>query len=507
MDAYGLFIDGAWADAEGGRPADTSTPAPAAAWATGAAAATADAVRAVDSAHRAFRGPWGELDKDARADLLEAIAEEMREREDELVDAEIADNGGPVRKVSIADIPIAAQTFEYYAELLRETEFEEAFEEDTPVESINRIVREPYGATVGIVPWNFPTAAAAWKIAPALAAGNTMVLKPSPHTPVTALMLAEICSKAGLPDGVVNVVTAPENALGEALVTHPRTEKITFTGSTVVGRIIAGKAAERLKPVTLELGGKSPNIILDDADLETACMGALFGVYYNHGQACIAGTRLLVPRALHDDIVERLVEGAARMVVGDPTDFETTMGPLVAGFQRDKVERYVQLGLEAGAKLACGGARPDDLDRGFYYTPTIFTGVTNDMVIAREEIFGPVLSVIAYDDEAEALAIANDCDYGLAAGVWSEDLDRAQRLAEKIESGTVWINDYNLLNLRFPFGGYKQSGLGRELGPHGMAAFTRTKHIHVGQPGPLEEKFYFDMVVPQGFDDDDDYDD
>jgi acyl-CoA reductase-like NAD-dependent aldehyde dehydrogenase len=189
------------------------------------------------------------------------------------------------------------------------------------------------------------------------------------------------------------------------------------------------------------------------------------------------------------------------MVVGDPTDFATTMGPLVAGFQRDKVEHYVKLGLEAGAKLVCGGARPKGLDRGFYFTPTIFTGVTNDMVLAREEIFGPVLSVISYDSEDQALAIANDCDYGLAAGVWSEDLERAQRLAEKIESGTVWINDYNLLNLRFPFGGYKQSGLGRELGPHGLAAFTRTKHIHVGQPGPLDEKFYFDMVVPQGFDD------
>jgi acyl-CoA reductase-like NAD-dependent aldehyde dehydrogenase len=500
MDTYGLFIDGAWCDAEGGRTVPTINPATEEAWATVAAASTNDARRAVESSHRAFAG-WRAIPKDDRADLLDEIAEGMREREEEFVDAEIADNGGPVRKVSIADIPIAAQTFEYYAELLRETEFEEEFEEDTPVESINRIVREPFGATVGIVPWNFPTAAAAWKIAPAIAAGNTMVLKPSPHTPVTALMLAEVCSQAGLPPGVVNVVTAPENALGEALISHPRTEKISFTGSTVVGRIIAGKAAERLKPVTLELGGKSPNIILADADLETACMGALFGVYYNHGQACIAGTRLLVPRALHDEIVDRLVEGAGRMVVGDPTDFATTMGPLVAGFQRDKVEHYVKLGLEAGAKLVCGGARPKGLDRGFYYTPTIFTGVTNDMVLAREEIFGPVLSVISYDSEDQALAIANDCDYGLAAGVWSEDLERAQRLAEKIESGTVWINDYNLLNLRFPFGGYKQSGLGRELGPHGLAAFTRTKHIHVGQPGPLDEKFYFDMVVPQGFDD------
>jgi acyl-CoA reductase-like NAD-dependent aldehyde dehydrogenase len=501
MRELGLFIDGQWCDAEGGRTVPTFNPATEEPWATVAAASTADALRAMESAHKAFRGPWSELSRDDRADLLDAVADGIRDREEEFVDAEVADAGGTIRKVSIADIPISAQTFEYYAEILRETEFEETFEEDTPVESINRVVREPYGATVGIVPWNFPTAAASWKIAPAIAAGNTMVLKPSPHTPVTALLLAEVCSQAGLPDGVVNVVSAPEDSLGEALVTHPRTQKITFTGSTPVGRIIATRAAERLTAVTLELGGKSPNIILDDADLETAAMGALFGVYYNHGQACIAGTRLLVPKHLLDDIVERLVEGAAKIVVGDPTDFASTMGPLIAEFQREKVERYVALGLEAGAKLVFGGKRPAGLDRGFYYEPTIFTGVTNDMAIAREEIFGPVLSVIAYEDEAEALAIANDSDYGLAAGIWSADLDRAQALAAKIESGTVWINDYNLLNLRFPFGGYKQSGLGRELGPWGLAEFTRTKHIHVGQPGPLDEKFYFDIVVPQGFDD------
>lgn len=496
MRPFDLFIDGEDRPAEGGRTAASLDPSTGEPWAEVAAASVADVRRAVDSASAAFgRREWADLPVEARALVLERIAELVFERQDELVDVEMADAGGTLRWATTANIPATAQTFQSFATLLREQVLEEAYEEEVPVPSRNLITREPYGVVAAIVPWNFPLASAAWKVAPALAAGNSLVLKPSPLTPCSALLLARICADAGVPPGVFNVVCGPEDALGEALVRHPAVRKIAFTGSTPVGKHITRLAAERLVPVSLELGGKSPDIFLEDADLDIAIPGALFGTFFHSGQICTSGTRLLVPRARHDEIVERLVEQAGRIRVGDPKDPDTNMGPLISAGHRSRVDGYVRLGREEGARCVTGGSVPKGLDRGYYYAPTILTGVNNAMRVAREEIFGPVVCVIPYDDEAEALRIANDSDFGLAAAIWSRDEVRALRLARRIEAGTVWINDYHLLSPRFPFGGYKQSGAGRELGRAGLEDYSQLKHIHVGQSSTLEEKHYFAFTI------------
>jgi aldehyde dehydrogenase (NAD+) len=495
MKTFGLFIDGEWCDAEGGRTVPDINPATEAPWAMVAAASAADADRAVRSSERAFPG-WRDTSRADRADILEQIGDLIFDKADELIDAEIADNGSTLRKAGTADIPTAAETFHYFAEMIREDSGVIEEEDEVPVPSRNLMIDEPYGVCAGIVPWNFPLAAAAWKVAPALAAGNAMVLKPSPFTPVSALMLAEICAEAGLPPGLLNVVTAPEDGLGATLVDHPTVSKVSFTGSSNVGRIIMQRAAEQMKSVTLELGGKSPNIILDDADLEVAARGALFGTFFHGGQVCTSGTRVLVPEHLYDDFLELMVEGAKKIQVGDPTHEDTTMGPIATAAQYAKTIEYVGHGKDGGAKCIFGGERPAGAEVGYFHQPTIFRDVHNDMRIAREEIFGPVVCVIPYSGgDEEALRIANDTMYGLASAVWSRDTERALKVAHRIEAGTVWINDYHLLKVRFPFGGYKASGFGRELGPWGLKEYTRVKHIHVGEPGSVDEKFYFAMLL------------
>ena len=494
---FGLFVDGDWRPAESGATFETTNPATEEVWATVAAASVADCNAAIESSKRAFT-EWRATSREQRADLLDAVAAQIWERQDELVDAEIADNGSTLRKAGTADVPTCAGAFQHYAEFLRTHDTDEEFTEDIPVPSRNLVVEEPFGVVGGIVPWNFPVAAAGWKIAPALAAGNTIVLKPSPYTPVTALMVAECCRDAGIPPGVVNVIPSPHHEVGAALVAHPDVPKITFTGSTAVGQAIQRSAAQHLKSVTLELGGKSPNIILDDADLEVAVKGALFGVFFNAGQACIAGTRVLVPAHLYDQFAEMMVEGARALVVGDPTDPDTGVGPLSMAPHLEKVERYVALAQEEGAVCATGGKRAAHMERGYFYEPTIFTQVDNRMRIAQEEVFGPVACLIPYEGgDEEALRIANDTMYGLASAVWSRDNERALRVARRIEAGTVWINDYQLLNIRFPFEGWKMSGVGRELGRWGYKQYTRTKHIHVGEPGTVEDKYYFELVLPE----------
>jgi aldehyde dehydrogenase (NAD+) len=489
MKDYGLFIDGQWRGANDGRQMATINPATEEPWAHVASAGPADVDAAVTAARRAFAtGPWRRMAPKERAAVLARAASLITERGDELAQLEVSDAGGTIRKANIADIPATAQTFQYYADLLTQTADEETFDEAIPVPSQNIIRKEPIGVCACITPFNFPMAAASWKIAPAIAAGNSIVLKPSPYTPVTTLVLGEICKQAGVPDGVVNVLAGPGAALGEAMVTHPGVDKVAFTGSTQVGKRIMELCAPQLKKLTLELGGKSPNIILDDANLDGAVKGALFGTFFHAGQVCESGTRVLVHAKIYDEFVERMIATVRAIRVGDPTDFMTTMGPLVSSQQRDNTERYVHAGRDEGARLASGGKRPADLPRGYYYEPTIFIDVKNDMKIAREEIFGPVVSILKVADDDEALRVANDSIYGLGGAVWSRDLARARKLAEGIEAGTVWINDYHLINVRFPFGGYKQSGFGRELGPQGLGEFQQLKHIHVGEPSDAAAK-------------------
>ncbi|RMD84113.1 MAG: aldehyde dehydrogenase, partial [Candidatus Dadabacteria bacterium] len=443
-------------------------------------------------AHEA--GVWRNKPKEERAEILNKICNRIFERQDELARAEALDGGGTLRKATGADIPGGAQTFMQFARFLLEQQEEEEYDEQVPVPSRNIVRHEPVGVCAGIIPWNFPFIMASWKIAPALAAGNTVVIKPASNTPVTALMLAEICSEAGVPDGVVNVVSGPGGMVGEALAAHPDIRKVAFTGSTEVGRRIMQLASGTIKKVTLELGGKSPNIILEDADLDAAVMGALFGTFFHQGQICESGTRVLVPESIYDEFIDRMVAGCERITIGDPLDPNTTMGPLVSKAQYETVSNYVEIGKKEGAKCVAGGGRPDGFDRGYYYAPTIFRDVDNKMRIAQEEIFGPVVAVIPYRTEEEAVRIANDSMYGLGGGVWSKDVERALNIARQIETGTVWINDYHLINLRFPFGGYKQSGLGRELGPWGLHEYQEIKHIHVGQPAPASEKIYMMML-------------
>jgi aldehyde dehydrogenase (NAD+) len=361
----------------------------------------------------------------------------------------------------------------------------------------NFVNREPLGVCGQIIPWNFPLVMACWKIAPALVTGNSIVIKPASNTSLTALELVKALEETGLfPRGVINIVTGPGATVGEEIASNPLVDKVAFTGSTEVGRRIMQLASGTVKKVTLELGGKSANIILPDADMDLAIDGALFATFFHQGQVCESGTRLLVPEKLHDEVLERLVARTAEIVVGDALDFESGMGPLVSEAQLRTVEKYVEIGKAEGARLVAGGKRPAGLEKGYFYEPTIFADVSNEMRIAQEEIFGPVLCVIKYKDTSDAIRIANDSIYGLAGGVWSTDLPEAIDVAKKIRTGTVWINDFHLLNDVSPFGGYKQSGVGKELGMHGILEYTIAKHIHVGISSKRSDRFVWDTLLP-----------
>jgi len=495
MKEFGLFINGQWEAAKGGKTAPTINPATEEAWATVAMADREDAKKAISAAKKAHdSGVWRNKPKEERAEVLNRVASAIFERQDELAAAEVQDGGGTIRKAMSADVAGCAQTFMQYAGVLLGDEEETVYEEQIPVPSRNIVRKEPIGVCVGIIPWNFPLIMASWKIAPAIAAGNTVVIKPATNTPVTALMLGEICKQAGVPDGVVNVISGPGGSIGEELATSPDVSKVAFTGSTEVGRRIMQMASGSVKKVTLELGGKSPNVILDDANMDSAVLGALFGTFFHQGQICESGTRVLVQEKLYDEFVDKMVEACGRIKLGDTMDFATSMGPLVSKQQLDTVENYVKVGKSEGAQCVVGGSRPEGMAKGYYFSPTIFKNVDNKMRIAQEEIFGPVVSVIPFKDDDDAVRIANDTMYGLGGGVWSKNVDRALNVARRLETGTVWINDYHLINTRFPFGGYKQSGVGRELGPWGLHEFQQIKHIHVGEPTGADQKIYFQML-------------
>jgi acyl-CoA reductase-like NAD-dependent aldehyde dehydrogenase len=352
--------------------------------------------------------------------------------------------------------------------------------------------REPIGVCAAITPWNFPLLLSMWKFAPALAAGNSVVVKPDEKTPLTMLRFAQIAEECGLPSGVLNVVTGEGETVGAHIASHRDVDKVAFTGSTAVGREIMRLGADTVKRVTLELGGKSPVVVLDDADIDIAVDGALFSCFLYSGQVCESGTRLLLPDSIHDEFVARLVARAKQITIGDPTDFDTDMGPVVSAEQRDRILRYIEVGKQEGATVAFGGGVPqgDGFEKGYWVEPTILVDVTNDMRIAQEEVFGPVLAVIRYADDDDAVRIANDTEYGLAAAVWSTDNERALDVARRIRAGTVWINDHHMISCEAPFGGYKQSGVGRELGPHALDAYTETKHIHLDLSGRLDRRAY-----------------
>jgi acyl-CoA reductase-like NAD-dependent aldehyde dehydrogenase len=388
----------------------------------------------------------------------------------------------------------------YYSKLAANELIENVEGLTKPGFSQNLLVREPIGVVAAIIPWNFPLKMAVWKLGPALAAGNTLVLKPSELTPCTAMELAKICHEAGIPKGVVNIVPGFGEDVGEELAKNPMVDKVSFTGSTSVGKRVMSLAASSLKKCTLECGGKSANIVLDDADIPLAIDGAMYAIFYHAGQCCEAGSRLLLPEKLHDKFIEKLIAKTQKMKLGDPKLETTEMGPVISRKQQDRILGYISKGISEGARLACGGNVPSssELKDGFFIEPTIFINVDNRATIAQEEIFGPVLSVIKYGTTEEAIRLANDSPYGLGGGVWSSDKEKALRVARELRAGTVWVNEWHLLSEKAPFGGYKQSGVGREFGMDGLKEYTETKHVHIDEVGTREKKFWYDTVVPKG---------
>jgi betaine-aldehyde dehydrogenase len=465
-----FFIGGQWVAPSSSETFSVVSPFTEEVVATAPAAQAADIDAAVAAARDALEnGPWARLSGAERADGLRKLYDVFIARSNdlaELITAEMFSHLG--------QIGATGMVLDYFATLTKEF----AFEEVRPGFLGPAVVRkEPVGVAAGIIPWNVPLFIAMLKMGPALASGSSIVLKPAPETPISALVLAQIVEEAGLPAGVVNVVPA-DRGPGEHLVTHPGVDKVSFTGSTAAGRKIGALCGENLKRCTLELGGKSAAIILDDADLD-ASIPELFGSgIMNNGQACVAQTRILASRSRYDEVVEALTEAAKATVVGDPADMGTGLGPLVAERQRDRVEGYIAKGTAEGARITTGGGRPAGLDRGWFVEPTIFADVTNSMTIAQEEIFGPVLSVIAYDDEADALRIANDSDYGLCGTVWTADVDHGLDVARGVRTGTYTVNGF-AMEWSAPFGGYKSSGIGRELGPEGLEEYLEYKTINL----------------------------
>ena len=470
-----LYIDGQWVDAKGGATFRTINPATEEPLTEVAEGGAEDVDLAVKAARRAFdSGPWAKMSASDRGRILWKIGDLLEANVQEIGRVETLDQGKTITESTRVDVPLAADCFRYFAGWATKIEGE-----TIPVRapSLNYTLREPLGVVGAITPWNFPILMAAWKIAPALAAGNCVVLKPAKETPLTALLVAETAQEAGLPPGVLNVVPGRGTVAGQALVEHPMVSKIAFTGSTEVGRDIMRRGTDTLKRLTLELGGKSPHIVFADADLDMAVRGASTGIFYNKGEVCTAGSRLFLEDGVHDAFVDRLQSQVGKLVQGDPLDPKTRLGPQVSEAQMRQVLGYVDTGKKEGARLVCGGERPPG--KGYFVRPTIFTGVRNEMTLAREEIFGPVLAVLRFKDLEEVLAAANDTIYGLAAGVWTRDIKKAHKAARMLQAGTVWINSYGLYDSAMPFGGVKQSGFGRELGREGLHEYTRTKSVWV----------------------------
>jgi phenylacetaldehyde dehydrogenase len=471
-----LLIDGQWVEAASGKTFVTTDPATEQEITNVAHGEAEDIDRAVAAARRAFEaGPWRTITPSARGQIIWRLADLLEKHADEFAELEALDNGKPLSVARAADVPLAVDLFRYMAGWATKIEGN-----TIPISvpgTLAYTLMEPVGVVGQIIPWNFPLLMAAWKLGPALAAGCTVVLKPAEQTPLSALRLGELFQEAGLPDGVLNIVTGFGDA-GARLAAHPGVDKVAFTGSTEVGKLVVQAASGNLKKVSLELGGKAPLIIYRDADIDTAIANAATAAFFNHGQCCTSGSRLYVEHDVYDDVVTGIAEQARKIRVAPAFDPDTQMGPLISGEQFERVSGYLAAGFADGATALAGGGRHGDT--GYFIEPTVLTNVSQDMTIVREEIFGPVLPAMAFDDPREIAAVANDTNYGLAAGVWTRDISKAHQTAALIRAGTIWVNTYHVYDAALPFGGYKESGWGREMGHQVLNNYLESKSVVVG---------------------------
>jgi betaine-aldehyde dehydrogenase len=486
MKVKQMFIDGKWCNATSGQTREIINPFNQEIIANVAEGDESDARAAIAAARRAFdQGDWPATPATERGRIVRRVAELIERDKEELANLESLDTGKTVEE-SRVDMDDIAGVFRYYAEIADKDGGEMI---DSPIpNTISKVVREPVGVCGQITPWNYPLLQASWKLAPALAAGNTLIMKPSEITPLTTVKVFELMEEAGVPAGVVNLVLGAGHTVGAELSNHPEVDLISFTGGLATGKKIMQAASSNVKKLALELGGKNPNVVFADADFETAIDQAMNAVFFHAGQICSAGTRLIIEDKIHDQFVEELVKRVKNIKLGSGFDEDTQMGPLISAEHLAKVENYVETGKREGAKVVVGGKRPEDplLQKGFFYLPTIFTDCTTNMHVVQEEAFGPIITVERFTTEAEAMKLANDSIYGLAGGVWTNDMAKAERCVAKMRMGTVWINDFNVYFPHAPWGGFKQSGIGRELGKLGLEEYTETKHIlHNIKPEPI----------------------